>query len=127
MRRRAPRRLFARVLDAPGGMKIQTIHAFCQSLLRRFPLEAGIAPHFDVLDERSAAELLVEAREEVLERARGDGEAGDWPRRCAMVTRHVGRGGLRRADARAGDEARAAAGADSRAAGDAGGALIRAG
>ncbi len=32
--------LFAKVLDAPGGMRIETIHAFCQSLLRRFPLEA---------------------------------------------------------------------------------------
>ena len=44
---RRARRLFASVLDAPGGMKIQTIHAFCQSLLRRFPLEAGLAPHGD--------------------------------------------------------------------------------
>ena len=35
------RRLFARVLETPGGMKIETIHAFCQSVLRRFPLEAG--------------------------------------------------------------------------------------
>src|SRR5215475_705520 len=69
-RRRTARRLFAHVLDTPGGMKIQTIHAFCQSLLKRFPLEAGIAPHFDVLDERGAAELLVEAREQVLVRAR---------------------------------------------------------
>ncbi len=34
------RRLFARVLDTPGGMKIETLHAFCQSLLRRFPIEA---------------------------------------------------------------------------------------
>lgn len=60
------RQLFAHVLDAPGGMKIQTIHAFCQSLLGRFPLEAGIAPHFQVLDERSAAELQRRAREDVL-------------------------------------------------------------
>ena len=71
------RELFARVLDAPGGMKILTIHAFCQSLLGRFPLEAGIAPHFQVLDERSAAEMLLEAREEVLAgpgAGRGDAE-----------------------------------------------------
>ena len=60
------RTLFARVLDAPGGMKIQTIHAFCQSVLGRFPLEAGVPPHFRVADERSAAELLLSAREEVL-------------------------------------------------------------
>ena len=49
-------RLFARVLDCPGGLKIQTIHAFCESLLGRFPLEAGLAPHFQVMDERDARE-----------------------------------------------------------------------
>ena len=43
------RRLFARVLDAPGGINILTIHAFCQALLKRFPLEAGVAPGFEVL------------------------------------------------------------------------------
>ncbi|WP_299376106.1 double-strand break repair helicase AddA [uncultured Kiloniella sp.] len=60
------RRLFARVLDTPGGMKIQTIHAFCQSLLGRFPLEAGVAPNFQILDDRSAEELLFRSREDVL-------------------------------------------------------------
>ncbi len=60
------RELFARVLDAPGGMKIETIHAFCQSVLGRFPLEARVAPHFQVLEERSAAEMLDAARIEVL-------------------------------------------------------------
>ncbi|MFO1058876.1 MAG: UvrD-helicase domain-containing protein [Dongiaceae bacterium] len=64
------RRLFARVLECPGGMKIQTIHAFCQSLLRRFPLEAGIPPYFEPLDERSAAEQMLAARETVLAEAR---------------------------------------------------------
>ncbi len=67
------RRLLARVLDTPGGMRIETIHAFCQSLLRRFPVEAGVAPHFDVMDERSAGEALAAAREEVLAAARGGG------------------------------------------------------
>ena len=55
------RRLFAQVLDAPGGMKIQTIHAFCQSLLRRFPVEANLAPHFEPMDERQAGDLLQQA------------------------------------------------------------------
>ena len=62
----AARRLFARVLDTAGGMKIQTIHAFCQSLLRRFPLEAGLAPNFEVMDDRTAEELLAEAKQSVL-------------------------------------------------------------
>ncbi|MBT4939911.1 MAG: UvrD-helicase domain-containing protein, partial [Rhodospirillaceae bacterium] len=48
------RQLFAEVLDTPGGMNIQTIHAFCQSLLGRFPLEADVAPHFALMDERDA-------------------------------------------------------------------------
>lgn len=62
------RKLFAHVLDTPGGMKIQTIHAFCQSLLGRFPLEAGVAPHFAVVDDRDAAELMRNARDSVLRR-----------------------------------------------------------
>jgi ATP-dependent helicase/nuclease subunit A len=60
------RRLFARVLDAPGGMRIETIHAFCQSLLRRFPIEAGVSPQFELMDERTAAEALAEARDYVI-------------------------------------------------------------
>jgi ATP-dependent helicase/nuclease subunit A len=55
------RRLFAEVLDVPGGLRIETIHAFCQSLMSRFPLETGVAPHFQVLDDHSAAELMQEA------------------------------------------------------------------
>ena len=60
------RRLFAQVLDVPGGMKIRTIHAFCESLIGRFPIEAGVAPHFSVIDERTTAELLTQARENML-------------------------------------------------------------
>ena len=51
------RGLFAAVLDCPGGMRIQTIHSFCQSLLARFPIEAGLPPGFQVLEERAATAL----------------------------------------------------------------------
>ncbi|MCX7931588.1 MAG: double-strand break repair helicase AddA [Rhodovarius sp.] len=60
------RRLFAEVLELPGGMRITTIHAFCQSLLRAFPLEAGLAPSFAVLEEQDARARLAAAREAVL-------------------------------------------------------------
>ncbi len=60
------RKLFAHVLDLPGGMRIGTIHAFCQSLLRRFPLEAGLSPHFEVADDTREGLRLREAREAVL-------------------------------------------------------------
>ncbi|MBW0145065.1 double-strand break repair helicase AddA [Sphingomicrobium clamense] len=55
--RERARRLFATVLEAPGGLKIQTIHAFSQALLSSFPAEAGIAPGFEPLDERGEEEL----------------------------------------------------------------------
>ena len=64
------RRLFAQVLELPRGLGIMTIHALCGALLRRFPLEAGLAPHFEIVDERSAGEMLQEARERVLRQAR---------------------------------------------------------
>ena len=67
--RELARSLFARVLDTPGGLRIMTIHAFCQALLRRFPLEAGIAPHFELLDDRGSEELLAEARDGMLQAA----------------------------------------------------------
>ena len=67
--RRRARSLFAEVLDVPGGMRILTIHAFCQTVLGRFPLEAGIAPHFEVLDERDQSVLLDVAQHQVLKAA----------------------------------------------------------
>src|SRR6056297_834026 len=47
---RQARTLFARAIEAPGGLKIQTIHSFCSSVLRRFPLEAGVSPGFTEID-----------------------------------------------------------------------------
>ena len=82
------RQLFARVLDTPGGAKIQTIHAFCQSLLGRFPLEAGVPPEFTVIDDRSAAETLSDAAASMIAAAR----AGTQPRLAdalAVVARHL--------------------------------------
>lgn len=67
--RDAARRLFASVVDTPGGLKIMTIHSFCTSLLGRFPLEAGLPPHFKGIEEQEAQELLFSARDTILERA----------------------------------------------------------
>ena len=63
------RALFARALETPGGLKIQTIHAFCEQLLRRFPLEAGVAPGFEVLEDVAARRVSTRAREAVAELA----------------------------------------------------------
>jgi ATP-dependent helicase/nuclease subunit A len=67
------RRLFAQALETPGGLKVLTLHAFCQTVLSRFPLEARVPPAFDVLDDQSARELIADARQHVLERA-GSGD-----------------------------------------------------
>ncbi len=75
MRLRA-RRLFAEVLDAPGGMRVQTIHSFCESLLRRFPLEAGLSVQFAIADDADTAELLAQARGELLASAGQDAVVG---------------------------------------------------
>jgi ATP-dependent helicase/nuclease subunit A len=70
-RLRAARTLFARAIETPGGLKIQTIHSFCASILRRFPLEAGVSPQFREMEDR-AAELL---RAEVVDQLLTDGHA----------------------------------------------------
>ncbi len=64
------RRLFARVLDTPGGLKIMTLHSFCQSVLKRFPIEAGLPPHFELMDEQSAIEYLTKCLHGIIDEAR---------------------------------------------------------
>src|SRR5690606_797011 len=73
-RLRTARRLFARALETPGGLKIQTIHAFCEAVLHRFPLEAGVPYDFTVIEDDERAAMLLAARESVL--AEGIGVEG---------------------------------------------------
>jgi len=65
-RRVRARRLFAQALDTPGGLKVQTIHAFCTRLLHQFPFEADVAARFEVLEERTQSELIDRLRMAVL-------------------------------------------------------------
>ena len=71
------RTLFAKVLDAPGGgLRIQTIHSFCQSLLAAFPVEAGLVPGFRPLDAREEYVLAREALAAMLVEAEREGR--EW-------------------------------------------------
>lgn len=63
---RRARRLFAEALETPGGLKIQTIHAFCESVLHQFPLEANIPAHFEMLDPQMEASLFGDARRDMI-------------------------------------------------------------
>jgi ATP-dependent helicase/nuclease subunit A len=87
------RRLFARALETPGGLKIQTIHAFCASLLAQFPLEANVAGRFAVMDDRLAAELQQTALAAVL-RETVEKPDGPHARALAALLPVVSDGGL---------------------------------
>ncbi|RCL03569.1 MAG: ATP-dependent helicase/nuclease subunit A [Candidatus Tokpelaia sp. JSC161] len=56
------RKLFAYALEKPGGMKIQTIHAFCEALLHKFPIEANISSHFNIIDDIQEKQLISQAK-----------------------------------------------------------------
>lgn len=66
------RRLFAEALETPGGLKIQTLHGFCEAILHQFPIEARVAGHFEVFDDLAAAEAMRVAEDEVLVAAAED-------------------------------------------------------
>jgi ATP-dependent helicase/nuclease subunit A len=86
------RQLFARVLDCPGGLKIQTIHSFAQSLLAAFPAEAGIVPGFQPIEGRAEQELVRRTLADLMADAE---ESGDEAliRDIQCLSRRLGEGG----------------------------------
>jgi len=81
------RKLFAVLLDTPGGMKIQTIHSFCQEILKRFPLEAQISPYFEVIDDRAKKEILGKIQTKMLSGEENENSAVAWA--VGYLTSHV--------------------------------------
>ena len=63
---RAARTLFARAIETPGGLKIQTIHSFCAGILRRFPLEAQVSPQFREMEDRASELLRAEVMDDLV-------------------------------------------------------------
>ncbi len=84
------RRLFTRTVETPGGLKIQTIHAFCERLLHLFPFEANVPARFEVADDLRAAELLARAKRVAIADARRTGLEGA----LALVADLAGAGGV---------------------------------
>ncbi len=72
----AAKRLFADVIDCPGGIQIMNIHSFCNSLLGRFPVEAGLPPNFSTIEEAESAELMRSAQSQVIEYSQNPEQAG---------------------------------------------------
>lgn len=88
------RRLFARALETPGGLKIQTIHAFCEAILHQFPLEANIAGHFELMDDKTSALLAASASRRLLTPQEGI-EPRELDRALALALDLAGEHGLR--------------------------------
>ena len=85
--------LFAEVLESTGGgLRIQTIHGFCQQLLAAFPLEAGLAPGFRPLDQREQSTLARQALADSVVRAHEEGDAAYMEGLQALSLR-LGEGG----------------------------------
>lgn len=71
------RTLFARVLDARGGgLRIQTIHSFCQALLGAFPAEAELAPGFRPIEGREEKALAQSVLADLVSDAERGGQLG---------------------------------------------------
>ena len=81
---RLARTLFARALETPGGLRIQTIHGFCESVLKRFPIEAGLSPQFKLLDEQQARAMQAD-----LVRAQINTDDPERRASIARLTRHL--------------------------------------
>ncbi|WP_188946492.1 UvrD-helicase domain-containing protein, partial [Polymorphobacter multimanifer] len=87
------RRLFAQLLDSPQGLAVQTIHAFSQSLIASFPVEAGVAPGFQTLDDRAGLALRRDLLRSAIETADADADT-DFLADVAMLSRQGGEGRL---------------------------------
>lgn len=83
------RSLFARALETPGGLRIETIHAFCARILRRFPLEAGVSPGFREIEDKEASELWADILAQHLEEI-----AESHPEELCILSRAAGGHGV---------------------------------
>ena len=90
--RKAARELFARALETPGGLKVQTIHALCTRLLQQFPFEANVPARFAVLDDRDQNDMMERANLKVfLEASRAPDSLYGFRALLATRRKHGGR------------------------------------
>ena len=80
------RALFAHCLNHYHDLQLTTIHAFCQMVLRRFPLEAGIEPVFELCDEGMEESLRHEALQSLVQRAAADANSQTAEALARIVT-----------------------------------------
>ena len=86
---RRARQLFAVMLEAVPNIRIQTIHAFCQSVLARFPMEAGVQPGFQVMEDRMSRELLDIAAQRLMQYGDAANTQKDINERLKLAIRRI--------------------------------------
>lgn len=89
------RQLFARVVDEGSRMKIMTIHGFCESVLKRFPLEAGLSPDFELIDERQSREMLQEVIDQLFSYQAQELDNKELNEAIAFLSTHLDENGFK--------------------------------
>lgn len=83
------RQLYAEFLESSESLQIQTIHSFAGKLLRKFPIESGVPPYFEVMDEQTAGEFFSASQADILHRIRREPD-GMLSKAVRMITPEVG-------------------------------------
>ncbi len=60
------RTILIRMLDSKNSIKVQTIHSYCQAVVNKFPIEAGISLQAEILDEQQKQLLLTQTTHHIL-------------------------------------------------------------
>lgn len=83
--------IFIKILDDTESLKIETIHSFCNNLVKKFPIEAGIQPNFTIIDDSLSTKLLKQSKKELLKKAITDNDLGQ---KISNIARNSGDLGL---------------------------------
>ncbi|MBO5946850.1 MAG: UvrD-helicase domain-containing protein [Alphaproteobacteria bacterium] len=71
------REIFFKFIDAPEILKIKTIHGFCEEILHRFPIEAGLSPSWTLVSDSAQRLLLQDAFDNLINSPQNDGRIYD--------------------------------------------------
>ncbi|MCR4917575.1 MAG: UvrD-helicase domain-containing protein [Alphaproteobacteria bacterium] len=83
------RKIFFKYIDSPEILKIKTIHGFCEEILRRFPIEAGISPVWSLVSDDSQRVLLHQSLEQLLNNQTNDPKTQNaFDRIVSVISEH---------------------------------------
>ena len=71
------RGMLIKILDSEFKIKIQTIHSFCQSILKSFPFEAKIPLNFELLEDNQSKVILKNCQKNIFHKCLFDNNLHD--------------------------------------------------